>query len=79
MNRLKYSFSLFFKVIIKTYFLRAYKVNYVFGDKNIKRKDSFFLIGNHVLLLDALFSSFATQGYAVPVVNSFVYTNKLQR
>ena len=79
MNRHKYSCSLFFKVFIKAYFLRVYKVNYVFGDINIKRDDSFFLIGNHVLLLDALFSSFAIKGYAVPVVNSFVYTNKLQR
>ncbi len=79
MNRLKYSFSLFIKVIVKSYFLRVYKVNYVFGNINIKKDDPFFLIGNHVLLLDALFSNFAIKGYAVPVVNSFVYTNKLQK
>ena len=79
MNRVKYSYSLFIKIIVKAYFLRAYKVNYVYGDINIKKEDPFFLIGNHVLLLDALFSSFAIKGYAVPVVNSFVYTNKLQR
>ncbi len=79
MNRVKYSLSLFVKVFVKAYFLRVYKVNYVFGDIELNKKEPFFLIGNHVLLLDALFSCFAIDGYAVPVVNSFIYTNKIQR
>ncbi len=79
MNRLKYSISLIVKVIIKVYLLRVFKVKYVFGDINIKKGNPYFLVGNHVLLLDAFFSNFAIKGYAVPVVNSFVYTNRLQK
>lgn len=79
MNRLKYLISLFVKAIIKLYLLRVFKVKYVFGDINIKKGDPYFLVGNHVLLLDAFFSNFAIKGYAVPVVNSFAYTNRLQK
>jgi 1-acyl-sn-glycerol-3-phosphate acyltransferase len=79
MNRLKYLVSLFVKLILKIYLLRVFKVKYIFGDINIKKGDPYFLVGNHVLLLDAFFSNFAIKGYAVPVVNSFVYTNKLQK
>jgi 1-acyl-sn-glycerol-3-phosphate acyltransferase len=79
MNRIKYLISLLVKIIIKIYLLKVFKVKYVFGDINIKKGDPYFLVGNHVLLLDAFFSNFAIKGYAVPVVNSFVYTNKLQK
>lgn len=79
MNKIKYSFSMVIKFITKNYFLRVYKVNYVFGDFNPKKEGPFFLVGNHVLLLDAFFSNFAIKGYALPVTNSFVFTNPLNK
>jgi len=79
MKRIKHIISLFVKVVIKSYLLRVFEVEYVFGEIDIKKGDPYFLIGNHVLLSDAFFRNFAIKGYAVPVVNSFVYTNKMQK
>ena len=79
MNKLKYSFQMFIKMFVKLHFLRVYKVRYVMKNFNPKRKGPYFLIGNHVLPLDALFSSFAIKGYGIPVVSSFVFMNFWRR
>ncbi len=79
MNRIKYSFQMLLKVFVKFYFLRAYKLKYVFKNFNPKRDGPYFLIGNHVHFLDAFFSSFPIKGYGIPVVNSFVLTSFWQR
>jgi len=79
MNRIKHSFQELLKVVVKFYFLRAYKVKYIFKDFNPKRDGPYFLIGNHVHFLDAFFSSFPIKGYGIPVVNSFVFTSLWQR
>jgi hypothetical protein len=67
------------KFIIRKYYLWAFNVKYEFIDFDPKREGPFFLIGNHVLLLDAFFSNFPINGYAIPVTNSFVYTKPLQK
>jgi len=67
------------KFIIRKYYLWAFNVKYEFIDFNPKREGPFFLIGNHVLLLDAFFSNFPINGYAIPVTNSFVYTDPIQK
>lgn len=67
------------KFFIRKYYLWAFKAKYEFIDFDPKREGPFFLIGNHVLLLDAFFSDFPIKGYAVPVTNSFVYTNPIQK
>ena len=48
-------------------------------DFNPKRKGPYFLIGNHVLPLDAFFSSFPIKGYGIPVASSFVFLEFWQR
>lgn len=75
MNKIKYAFSMSLKIFVKYYFSRVYDVNYVYKGFNPKREGPFFLIGNHVILLDAFFSNFAIKGYAIPVVSAFVYTD----
>lgn len=70
---------MFVKFFIKLYFLRVYKVSYVFKNFDPKRDGPYFLIGNHVHFLDALFSSFPIKGYGIPVTNSFVFTSFWQR
>ncbi|MBN2605321.1 MAG: 1-acyl-sn-glycerol-3-phosphate acyltransferase [Bacilli bacterium] len=67
------------KFIIRKYYLWAFNVKYEFVDFDPKREGPFFLIGNHVLLLDAFFSNFPINGYAIPVTNSFVYTSPIQK
>lgn len=67
------------KFFIQKYYLWAFNVKYEFVDFNPKREGPFFLIGNHVLLLDAFFSNFPIKGYAIPVTNSFVYTSPVQK
>jgi hypothetical protein len=67
------------KVFVKFYFVRAYKLKYVFNNFNPKRDGPYFLIGNHVHFLDAFFSSFPIKGYGIPVVNSFLLTGMWQR
>lgn len=79
MKKLKYLIQMFLKAIIKFYFLRVYKVRYVMKDFNPKRSGPYFLIGNHVLPLDAFFSSFAIKGYGIPVASSFVFLNFWRR
>lgn len=75
MNKIKYALSMSIKFITKTYFSNVYDVNYVYKGFNPNRRGPFFLIGNHVLLLDAFFSNYAIKGYAIPVSSAFVYTN----
>ncbi|MFK5883988.1 MAG: hypothetical protein QM489_06615 [Candidatus Izemoplasma sp.] len=79
MNKVKYSLSMFLKVVTRFYFNRKYNVNYVYKGFSPQRRGPFFLIGNHVLLLDAFFANFAIKGYAIPVVNAIVYTNKIEK
>ena len=79
MNRLKYSFQMILKFFVKIYFLRVYKVRYIMKNFNPKREGPYFLIGNHVLPLDAFFSSFAIKGYGIPVASSFVFMNFWRR
>lgn len=70
---------MFLKSLIKFYFFRVYKVRYVMKDFDPKRSGPYFLIGNHVLPLDAFFSSFAIKGYGIPVASSFVFMNFWRR
>lgn len=79
MNKVKYSFQMIVKFFVKLYFLRVYKVSYVFKNFDSKREGPYFLIGNHVHFLDALFSSFPIKGYGIPVTSSFVFTSFWQR
>jgi len=79
MSKLKYCISMIVKFVLKNYFLRVYNVNYKYVNFNPKQKGPFFLIGNHVLLMDAFFCNFVLKGYAIPVVNAFVYTDVKKR
>jgi len=75
MNKIKNSFAIVLKFFLKNYFLRVFKVRYIMKDFNPKREGPYFLIGNHVLPLDAFFSSFAIKGYGILVASSFVFMN----
>lgn len=79
MNRPKYYFSMWLKVTTKLYFQRNYNIRNIYKGFNPNRKGPFFLIGNHVVLLDPFFANYAIKGYAIPVANAFVYTNAKQR
>lgn len=79
MGKIRYFLQMLLKIFFKFYFLKAYRVKYVFRDFEPKREGPFFMIGNHVLLLDPFFVCFPIKGYAIPVTNAFVYTNVWRR
>lgn len=79
MKKHKKIFSTLLKFLAKKYFLWAFNVKYEFIDFEPKRQGPFFLVGNHVLLLDAFFSDFPLKGYAIPVTNYFVYTSPTKK
>ena len=71
--------SFLIKPFVKYYYMKAYNVEYKYVNFDPKRSGPYFLIGNHVLLMDAFFSSFGIKGYAVPVTNVFAYFNPLRK
>jgi len=79
MHPFKKALSVLLKPVFKGYYLKAYNVKYVYKNFEPNQKGPYFLIGNHVLLMDAFFSSFGIKGYAVPVTNVFAYFSPLRR
>jgi 1-acyl-sn-glycerol-3-phosphate acyltransferase len=79
MRTIKHFFLLVIKFFVKIYFLSRYDVDFVYGNFDPKKDGPYFLIGNHVLLMDAIFSNLGIKGYAVPVTNSFAYFGFLRR
>lgn len=73
MRKIKHFFLLIVKFFVKISFLTRYDVDFIYKNFDPKKEGPYFLIGNHVLLMDAIFSNLGIKGYAVPVTNSFAY------
>lgn len=67
------------KKILKRYYVKNYNIEYVYKNFDPGKEGPYFLIGNHVLLLDALLSNFGIDGYALPVTNRFAYFGTIRR
>ncbi|MFO7968655.1 MAG: hypothetical protein ACQERX_01145 [Bacillota bacterium] len=73
MNKLK---IYIIRQLVKLFYRIKFKLRVNFNDFNPKRKDAYFLIGNHSFLHDGLIHAMFLKKYPFPIINSFMFTNE---
>ncbi|MCF7924740.1 MAG: hypothetical protein K9L64_06540 [Candidatus Izimaplasma sp.] len=73
MNKLK---IYLIRQLVKLFYRIKFKLKVNFNDFNHKRKDAYFLIGNHAFLHDGLIHAMFLKKYPFPIINSFMFTNQ---
>ena len=60
---------------MKLFYRIKFKIRVNFNDFNPKRKDAFFLIGNHAFMHDGLIHAMFLKKYPFPIINTFMFTD----
>lgn len=63
------------KQLVKIYYNFKFKIRIKYNDFDPKRKDAYFLIGNHSFLHDGLIHDMNLKRYPYPIINAFMFTN----
>jgi hypothetical protein len=65
------------KFFVNIYYRLKFKIVTNYNDFNPKRKDPYFLIGNHSFFHDGLIHAMLLKRYPYPIINSFMFTSKM--
>ena len=64
------------KVLVRIFYFFKFKINVSYHDFDPKRKDPYFLIGNHSFLHDGLIHAMVLKRYPYPIINAFMFTSE---
>lgn len=66
----------FLKILVKIFYFFKFKVVVRYNDFNPKRKDPYFLIGNHSFIHDGVVHAMLIRRYPYPIINAFMFTSE---
>jgi ribosomal protein S27E len=65
------------RFLLRLYYQSKFHFDFHFEGFDSNRTDPYFIVGNHVSLLDGLYTFLPIEMYAFPVINVFQYTSRL--